>query len=216
MKLRHTTVAILDDHKFFAESFAITLEHNAMADAAYCFSNTLDLRKFLVNERDSDILLFLDYYMPGVNILQTINDARRLHHSIKIIILTSLNQPDTVKKILSSNPEGFISKGVGLNELADCIMCLKKKQQYISPDIVTLLANSPKSSSLIDSFTPKEIEVLNLLIEGKNIEEMATELHLSKNTVIVHRRKMMHKAGVKSATALLAIAIKQGLTKSAY
>ncbi|MBS1644963.1 MAG: response regulator transcription factor [Bacteroidetes bacterium] len=202
---------ILDDHKFFAESFAITLEHNGIVDIAFSFTDPIELRKFLGQERDAAILLFLDYYIPDVNILQTINDVRRIHNSVQVIILSSLTQVSAIKKILSCKPDGFISKGVGLSELADCIATINRKQQYISPDILALLSET-KEESLIDLFTHKEIEVLSLLIEGLNIEEMASNLHLSRNTIIVHRRKMMAKAGVKSITALLALAIKQGLT----
>jgi DNA-binding NarL/FixJ family response regulator len=125
-------------------------------------------------------------------------------------MVSSVSNPGIIKKITSYNPEGFLTKTTGLSELADCFNALRKKQSYISPYLKQIL-EEPSEKSLLDSFTPKEMEVLDKLAKGENIEEMAISLNISRNTVIVHRRNMMAKTGSKSVTALLALAVRAGI-----
>ncbi|XZF15965.1 LuxR C-terminal-related transcriptional regulator [Chitinophagaceae bacterium MMS25-I14] len=204
------TAVILDDHRFFADSMAVMLEHNSFVNAAYAFTDAREVRKYIIQQRENEILFFLDYNIPDVNILQLINDVRRLYTKITVVILSSVTNPSIIKKILTYNPEGFLTKTASLSELADCLAAIRSKTQYISPYIREILENAT-GQSIMDRFTPKEIEVLSRIAQGESINEMAAALNLSPNTIAVHRRNMLAKTGLKSVTALLALAVQAGI-----
>ncbi len=207
------TVVILDDHELFGASLAMMLEHNGFADAAYSFTDPLEVRRFIIKHTEGHLYLFLDYYIPDVNALQFINDVLRLNGRLHIIMVSSLVNADIIKRIMTYNVSGFLTKTAGFKEVNDCFNAIKRKQVYISPAIQKILDDSSENS-LIAKFTGKEIELLDKLAKGETIEQMATSLNISRNTVIVHRRNMLAKTGCKSVMSLLALAVKAGIISS--
>jgi len=204
------TAIILDDHRIFAESFAVMLEHHKLVNVAFTCTNPQEVRSYILNKRKGIIYMFLDCFLSDVNVLQLINDIRRLYAKIRMIVITSVSNPLIIRKILAARPDGLISKSAGLNELVECLNSIKNKRSYLSPYFIKVL-ETPPVYSILDDFTAKEMEVFSKLIKGESIGDMANSLNISKHTVIVHRRNMLAKSGVKSVVALLALAVKGGV-----
>ncbi|MFB2119289.1 LuxR C-terminal-related transcriptional regulator [Parapedobacter sp. 2B3] len=197
---------VYDDHLLFAESFSAVLERLKLFKSVHIFvDNEHAYLQFLVKHFDEPIYLFLDYYLPEKNALTLINETRRINKKAKIIVVSSISTPTIISHILTYNPNGFLSKSSGVDIVIECVRSIGQDKPYICPQIKAIM---DAKLSLADEipFTARELEMLHYFAQGLSIIETANKTHLSKHTVVAHRRKMMTKARVNSITELLAYA----------
>ncbi len=197
---------IYDDHLLFAESFSMVLERLHLFKSVHLFvNNEHAYLQFLVKHFDAPVYLFLDYYLPQQNALTLINETRRINKKAKVIVVSSITSPSIINHILSYNPNGFLSKSCGIDIVIDCLRTIKKDELYLCP-VMREIVNTKLGSPDNIPFTARELEMLHLFAQGLSIAETADRTHLSKHTIVAHRRKMMTKANVNSITELLAYA----------
>jgi len=209
MKKTQAIAIVFDDHLLFADSFSALIERMELFRSVHTISEERELISFLIKHYESPIYLFLDYYLKNKNGLPLINEARRLNKHITIIVISSVISPTTITNILSYNPNGFVSKSSGFNAIVECLMIISQGGQYISPTISDIASNTNPAIKL--AFTARELEVLHYFAQGLSIAQTAERTHLSKHTIVAHRRKMMAKVNVNSITELLFYARKQEL-----
>lgn len=209
---RQNLIAIVfDDHKLFAESFSLLLEQLDMFKSVLFFSEEKDLTQYFINNsnKQQEIYFFVDYYLKEKHSLPLINNVKRLNKQINIIILSNLTDPTLAQNILSHNPNGFLSKSNGFSEILDCIRAIRENKTFISPFFNSILNQATKV--LPSPFTSREVELLQYFNRGYSIADTAEKVHLSKHTIVAHRRNMMEKATCNSITELLAFARDKGL-----
>lgn len=195
---------VFDDHLLFADSFSALIERLELFRSVHPFSEERELVHFLVRHSDKPIYLFLDYYLKNKNGLPLINEARRLNKHMTIIVISAVTSPMAITNILSYNPHGFISKSSGFNTILECLTTIGRGQQYISTAINDIVSNTELTKKIL--FTARELEVLQYFAHGLSIIQTADRTHLSKHTIVAHRRKMMAKVKVNSITELLSYA----------
>ncbi len=209
MKKSDAIAIVFDDHLLFADSFSALIERLELFRAVHTISEEKELINFLIRHSQSPIYLFLDYYLQNKNGLPLINEARRLNKQITIIVVSSVTSPIAITNILSYNPQGLVSKSSGFSAILECLTVIGQGKQYLSPAISDIIANVNLSKKLL--FTGRELEVLQYFAHGLSIAQTAEKTHLSKHTIVAHRRKMMAKASVNSITELLSYAREQEL-----
>lgn len=209
MRKNDAIAIIFDDHLLFADSFSALIERLELFSSVHAFSEEKELTHFLIKHHHSPIYLFLDYYLKQKNGLPLINEARRLNKHITIIIMSSVVSPTAITNILSYSPNGFVSKSSGFSTILECLNTISKGEQYISPTISDIVLNSNLTKKLL--FTARELELLQYFARGLSIAQTAEQTHLSRHTIVAHRRKMMAKVNVNSITELLSYARDQEL-----
>lgn len=155
---------------------------------------------------EGQVYFFLDYQAGASNSLNLFNDARRISKKIKVIVITSLSQPATMRNIRSYKPDGIISKLSGTDVITECLETIIHKQVYICPVTACLLNTLDATNNTAQVFSQREIEILTLFDKGLSISGAADSAHLSPNTIANHRSNMMKKSGTRSIVALLAYA----------
>ena len=115
-----------------------------------------------------------------------------------------------MQRILEGGVTALLSKFTGTAELVVCLRTLEIGRRYISPDIKSLIHEHTNFLQPIN-FTDKEIQVLHFIAKGFTTVRIAELLKISKHTVIAHRRNMMGKAGLNSATGLVKFGMDAGL-----
>jgi len=209
--LGNSVAVVYDDHLLFAESFCAVLERLNLFKSAHLFvSDDHSYLHFLVKHFDVPIYLFLDYYLPQKNALVIINETRRINKKARIIVVSSVSTPSIINHILTYNPNGFLSKSCGVDVVIACVQTIAQGKTYICPQIKEVMETKLLPENEIP-FTARELEMLHYFAQGLSIIETANRTHLSKHTIVAHRRKMMTKAGVNSITELLAYARKKEL-----
>ncbi|PPL01084.1 response regulator transcription factor [Parapedobacter indicus] len=197
---------IYDDHLLFAESFSAVLERLTLFKSVHVFvGDEQAYLRFLVKNFDEPVYLFLDYYLPQKNALTLINETRRINKKARVIIVSSVSTPSIINHILTYDPDGFLSKSSGVDIVVDCLRTMSEGQLYICP-VIREIINTKSLPTDTVPFTARELEMLHYFAQGLSIIDTATRAHLSKHTIVAHRRKMMTKAQVNSITELLAYA----------
>jgi two-component system, NarL family, response regulator FusR len=204
----HPSLAVvLDDHTLYTEAFSSFLERTGIFRHVYSFTGDDEFIEFLIRlQTKVDIYLFIDYYLKDKTALAAINDLKRLHRPLNIIIVSSVTNPVLINDILTYGINGFLSKSSNMDEVITCLQYIKQKKQYISPFIQNIITRNQTNDVL--PFTGREIEILECFAKGLTVNATAEKMILSKHTIVSHRRRMMAKTKTNSITELLAYARK--------
>jgi len=163
-------------------------------------------------------LILMDLSMPKTGGISAIKEIKRRCAGIKILALTVHKTEGHVRMALEAGADGYILKDATYQELEMAINNIISGKPYLSPDISGGIINgyllglkSGQPSRLMGALTPREVEILKLIAEGFKSREIADYLNISANTVDKHRANIMKKLDLHSASALTAIAIKEGI-----
>lgn len=169
-------------------------------------------------ERLRPDVVLLDITMPGLSGLDAIAPIRKAAPRSKIVMLTHLEGERFVDQALRAGAEGYLSKDSDPAELALAIEAVYRGDPFVSPKVASGLLSAmragqdPESTaSRIDTLTPREREVFQLLAVGKSNKGVAFDLGMSLGTAKKHRENLQRKLDCHSAAELARLAIREGL-----
>ena len=137
---------------------------------------------------------------------------------VKVIALSMYSDKQFVAGMLKAGASGYVLKECAFEQLARAIQSAVADQIYLSPGIVSVaiedyMHRSEKAnSSPFSILSPRQLEVLQFLADGKDTQEIASCLKVSPKTVGTHRRNIMKKLGIHSSAELIKYAVREGLT----
>ena len=166
-------------------------------------------------------LVLMDVRMPKLDGVAALKKIRAKPNPPKIVMLTTFNVPDTVKAALTAGANGFLLKDADPETLIESVRTVAAGQTVLAADVVghilpgaltvaadTLPSHVQQGLSLL---TPREMEVLHAIGEGKTNAEIAAELVISATTVKTHVSNLLAKVYARDRVALAIIARKVGL-----
>ena len=165
-----------------------------------------------------DVVL-LDISMPGLSGLDAIELIRRGHPRVRTIMLTHHEGESFVTQALCAGADGYLSKDSDQAELTLAIEAVHRGDAYISPKVAGRLlqrgaVQGAPLETCIQSLTPREREVFQLLALGKSNKEVASALHMSLGTAKKHRENVQRKLDCHSTAEMALLAIREGLMGS--
>ncbi len=199
---------ILDDHQLFAAAFAELLRKTEKFEAVHCSNSLFDTTQVLASNKVDHF--FTDYIMPGINTLSEIKALRTKYPGLLIIVVSTVTNGSLVFQMQKAGANGFISKNANVQEIEECLEITQTGKFFVSYNVrgeMQKLVSAGKD----DFFTPREHEILQHIAAGSTIEDTAAKLHLSRHTVVAHRRNMMEKMEVNSVSSLLKKAMDLGM-----
>jgi DNA-binding NarL/FixJ family response regulator len=169
-------------------------------------------------ERVRPDVILLDITMPGLSGIDAIPHLRRVHPKLRILMLTHHEGESFVDQALKAGADGYLSKDSDPEELVLAVQAALRGDPYLSPKVAAGLvakvrADEPGGTAVgrLDSLTPREREVFQLLALGKSNKEVARELAMSLGTAKKHRENLQRKLDCHSAAELARLAIREGL-----
>jgi two-component system, NarL family, response regulator LiaR len=154
-------------------------------------------------------IVVLDISMPRLNGIQVGEILRRTVPETRIVVLTGYDDNEQYAKALwRLGVRGYLSKTSSSRELATALRSVYSSRLYFQPSIANLLNSS--MTPLRDEPTPREMEVLNLVAEGKRNRDIARQLHTSERTVQFHLANLFDKLQVASRTEMVYKARQRG------
>ena len=165
------------------------------------------------NKLKPDVVI-LDISMPDLDGLQATRRIRDAVPTTEVVVLTMHESDQMVRRVLDAGALGFVLKSDLAKHLVTAVKDVSAGKQFLTPrvsDIVLkgFLGNqSDKTGRSQARPTPREIEVIRLLAEGKANKEIALKLGITIRTVETHRAKIMLKLGLHSLTELIHYAIR--------
>lgn len=172
----------------------------------------------IIGELRPDVVL-LDISMPGLSGIDAIPMIRKVHPKAKVVMLTHHEGESIVEQALRAGADGYLSKDSEPAELVLAIEAAHRGNMYLSPRVAGSLVRRTRGAdgertvgkSRVESLTPREREVFQLLALGKSNKEVARALEMSVGTAKKHRENLQRKLDCHSAAELALLAIREGL-----
>ena len=163
-------------------------------------------------------VLIVDLMMPGLNGMDIIKQAIKNLPKLRIIVLSMQSADSYVVEALQSGAAGYILKDTAPGELIQAIHTVIKGERYISPSLSQRVLNASFGKKVVidpyETLTPREREILHLVVDGISNPQIAIKLFLSPRTVELHRSRMMKKLDLHNQTDIFRYALARGILPS--
>lgn len=164
-----------------------------------------------------DVIL-LDIQMPGLDGLATLPKLLAAKPDVRILMLTSFADPERVFDAIKAGAHGYFLKDVGYKKLAQVIKDLHNGQSFIEPSIAFKVIQEMKNPTQVmytpDPLTNREVEVLQLIAQGKSNQEIALELCVTPPTVAKYVSSILSKLHLANRTQAALYATKHRLERN--
>jgi DNA-binding NarL/FixJ family response regulator len=166
-------------------------------------------------------MVLMDIGLPGLNGVETTTEILRSIPECKIVILSMYDDENSVLGAMRAGARGFILKKASDLDLVGALRMVATGGIYVSPQVSDRLLERIQKGNLdvqpapsaLAALSPRELQVLRLVAEGKSSKEIATVLALSEQTVRSYRKTLMRKLHVNNAVTLTQLAYSSGLTQ---
>lgn len=202
-------VILADDHTLFADGIRSLLRDAPNITVTGTASNGQDALDMM--GRLQPDLAILDINMPILNGLEVTRLVRERHANIRVIILSSYNDPHLITLAHTYGADGYLLKTCNREELLHTISEVSRGQQCF-PSLPRTQQQELENPPFREfNLTRRETEILQLINQQFTNQQIATHLYLSIYTVETHRKNIMQKLQLKSPAALTRFLLEKGL-----
>jgi DNA-binding NarL/FixJ family response regulator len=200
------TVLLVDDHSLVRRGFRRLLEDESDMDVvgeAGDGEESIRLAKELRPQ-----VVVMDCALPGMNGLQATRQIIENSPSTAVLMLSMHSENTWVRQAIEAGAKGYVLKDAMDLELSAAIRKVAAGETVFDPKVEQRAALKGERNAAL---TQRELEVLQMIVDGKSNKEIATVLDLSANTVAVHRANIMNTLGIHKTAELVVYAIRAGL-----
>jgi DNA-binding NarL/FixJ family response regulator len=216
--MKRITVLLADDHMVVREGFRKLLEAEddlEVVGEAQTGRQAVELTRKLLPS-----VVVMDIAMPLLNGLEATRQIRKSIAGTKVLILSAHNDDAYVDQAIASGAAGFLVKQTSSHDLSRAIRTVQKGKTFFSPSIARrlhdqkMLGGGGPLRKRVVRLSSRELEVLQLIAEGKANKQTAAELGISIKTVEKHRQNLMAKLNIHEISGLTRYAIGAGIIES--
>ena len=200
------TVLLVDDHSLVRRGFRRMLEDESdmeVVGEAGDGEESIKLAKKLHPQ-----VVVMDCALPGMNGLDATRRIIQDSPETAVLMLSMHSESTWVRQAVEAGAKGYILKNAMDLELGAAIRKIAAGETVFDPQVEPRSVLKGERSA---SLTQRELEVLQMIVNGKSNKEIATALDLSANTVAVHRANIMNSLGIHKTAELVVYAIRAGL-----
>jgi DNA-binding NarL/FixJ family response regulator len=209
-------IVLVDDHKLVRDGIKGILERGSefrVVGEAESGADAVNLCK-----KTQPHIALMDIGLPGMNGIEATTELLRHCPTVKVVILSMYDDENSVVTAIRSGARAFVLKKASSTELLDALRTVARGGSYLSSQVSDrLLARIQRGDldthdrSPLESLSPRELQVLRLVAEGKTSKDIAVLLDLGLQTVRSYRKTMMKKLGVNNVAGLTQLALAAGL-----
>jgi DNA-binding NarL/FixJ family response regulator len=200
------TVLLVDDHSLVRRGFRRMLEDEPDMEVVGEAGDGEESVK-LARELHPQVVV-MDSALPGMNGLQATRQILEDSPETAILMLSMHSENTWVRQAVEAGAKGYILKNALDLELGAAIRKVAAGETVFDPKVEQQSTLKGERNSAL---TPRELEVLQMIVDGKSNKEIATALDLSANTIAVHRANIMNTLGIHKTAELVVYAIRSGL-----
>jgi len=210
-ELKPIHLLIVDDHKLVRKALFRLIKTFLFTTVLYEASNGQEALDVL-SSNSIDVVL-LDVQMPVLNGFETMKQIKEMAISPYVLILSQFEDSALMSSMIPLGVRGFLSKDCDPGELSSAILSVMATGYYVDGLKGGLIqTNGSKDNSLSSiKISPREMEVLILLKDGKSSKEISSELNLTLYTVESYRKSLMKKTHCKNVAEVVGLAYRSGI-----
>ncbi|HET6961537.1 MAG TPA: response regulator transcription factor [Terriglobia bacterium] len=202
---RTIRVLIADDHPIVREGLRTLISRQAdMEIVAEAAAGNEAVEQCVRHKPD---VALIDLRMPELNGVEAIGAIRARVPSVRAIVLTTYDGNEDVYRSLRAGAKAYLLKDAPREELLGCIRTVHEGKTWISPLAAANLAARLSEEPL----TPREIEVLRLIVAGKSNREIGAALFVTEGTIKLHVNHLLRKLKVSGRTEAIRYAVQRGI-----
>lgn len=200
------SVLLVDDHALVRRGLRLILEDAAdVAVVGEAGDGAAAVQ--LARELNPQVIV-MDCAMPGMNGLAATRKILQQSAQARILMLSMHSEDTLVRQALEAGARGYVLKNAVDLDLVAAVRKVAAGETVLDPQISrSEVLKGERNAGL----TAREMEVLQLIVDGKTAKQIATQLGLSANTVAVHRANIMNALGIHKTAELVVYAIRKGL-----
>ena len=218
--MKRITVLLAEDHQIVREGLRSLLKHER--DIEVVGEAETGRQAVQLTRKLRPAVVVMDIAMPLLNGLEATRQIRKAIPETRVLVLTAHNDDAYVQQMTELGVAGFLVKQTSSHVLAAAIREVQKGNTFFSPSIVRRFhGRDPKLpgrrgqlKKRINRLSPREMEVLQLIAEGKPNKQVAAELGVTFKTVDKHRQHLMSKLDIHDVAGLTRYAINAGIIES--
>ena len=210
-------VLIVEDHKIMRDGIKALLDRSGEFTVVGDVETGPEAIQICTEIRPDIVLM--DIGLPGLNGVDSTAELLRHCPATRVIMLSMYDDEDSVVSSIRAGARGYVVKQASSAELLEALRTVARGSSYLSPHVSERLLSRIRRGELetmgrhplLAQLTPREFQVLGLIIEGKASKEIAVILNLGVETVRSYRKTMMKKLNVNNVAGLIRVALAAGL-----
>lgn len=203
--IKKIRVLLVDDHSLVRRGFRRMLEDESDMEVVGEAGNGEEAVR-LAKELHPQVVV-MDCALPGMNGLDATRQIIEDNPSASVLMLSMHSESTWVRQAIDAGAKGYVLKDAMDLELGAAIRKIAAGETVFDPKV----EQRPPLKGERNALTPRELEVLQMIVDGKSNKEIAAALDLSANTVAVHRANIMNTLGIHKTAELVVYAIRTGL-----
>ena len=211
-------VVLVDDHKLVRDGVRGILERGSefrVVGEAETGADAVQLCR-----RTNPHMVLMDIGLPGMNGIEATTELLRHCPAIRVIVLSMYDDENSVVSAIRSGARAFVLKKSSSAELLDALRAVARGGSYLSSQVSERLLTRIQRGDVekrdrgpLESLSPRELQVLRMVADGKTSKDIAILLDLGLQTVRSYRKTMMKKLGVNNVAGLTQLALASGVTQ---
>ncbi len=208
------TVFLADDHSVVRDGLRLLLDAQLDIKVIGDAGNGREAVRQVENLRPN--IVVMDIAMPELNGIEATRMIVDRCPDTRVIILSMYSTTEHLRRAFKAGAEGYLLKESAGNEVADAVRAVHANHRYLSQKLSDRLINDYGQLVLeietpLNQLSPRELEVLQLVVEGKSNNEIAETLCLSPKTIETYRSRLFSKLDIHDLPGLVKFAILHGL-----
>lgn len=203
-------VLLVDDHAIVREGYRRLLEGEPgiqvvgdAGDAAQACERALAL---------SPDVVVMDIALPGTSGIEATRRMVKEQPHLRVVMFSMYDDAIYATRALEAGALGYLSKASAPEVLVQAIYAVSRGESYMSADVAANLDRASQPGTCeIEALTPREFEVLRLLVQGETVRRISEKLALSEKTIANHQSAIREKLGARNSAQLARLAAQMGL-----
>ena len=211
MEKNNLRVLLIDDHDLVLQGLKSIIENSIPEVTSICTASSGAEALACIESMRFDVYM-LDLELPDMHGLDLVDKIKEKDKCARIIVNTLHEEIWVIKNIMRHNVNGLLFKSIDSSKVVEAICRVLNGETYYCSEaerVCRMLRKHPGKSKCV--LSPRELDVGDQISEGKNTQEIATELCVSVNTVETHRRHLLDKLGARNVADLVMTAVSEGI-----
>jgi len=214
--MRTLRILLVDDHVLFRKGVAAVLASHSDIEVVGEAGNGVEAC-MRARETIPDVIL-MDINMPEMTGLEAVKQIKQEMPHVRIVMLTVSGTDRDLFAAIKNGADGYLLKNLEPSALFDMLDCVRRGEAPVSGNVAEKILNEFRhptkniehASDYRDGLSPREVEVLELIVQGKTNKEIASALSIAEDTVKIHLRNILEKLHLQNRIQAAVYAVRQG------